>query len=102
MQKEESERGESDLSHSIDINFPPLLPVLGVTGTNRHWYARRCSVRLIKVKNESGERRDSLSVSSEGTIWKLHGREKASGGPPSCDDSLSRDSFGKRALKIYA
>lgn len=78
----------------FDINFPPLLAVLGVTGTNRHWYARRCSVRLIKVKNESGERRDSLSVSSEGTIWKLHGREKASGGPPSCDDSLSRDSFG--------
>lgn len=61
-------RSESDLSHSIDINFPPLLAVLGVTGTNRHWYARRCSVRLIKVKNESGERRDSLSVSSEGTI----------------------------------
>lgn len=66
---------------SILISSP--LPVLGVTGTNRHWYARRCGVPLIKVKNESG-RGDSLSVSSEGTIRKLHGREKASGGPPSC------------------
>lgn len=85
---------------SILISSP--LSVLGVTGTNRHWYARRCGVPLIKVKNESGGGGGFPIRVVGGNNSKIARARESEWRPAILCDSLSRDSFGKRAVKIYA